>query len=330
MENKIKLSVIIPVYNGEKHIKKCLSGLLSQTRLNDVEIIVVNDGSLDNTETIVNEFINENETVNINLINQKNGGVGNARNTGIQYASGKYITFLDSDDRLQNDFFSVLLDNMQNYDILVSGVNWVDEYNNINFTKIPTENNETQKYNYLVCYGKLYNRLKIVENNIKFSGLKIAEDAIWSVETYYLLDNVCMIEYSGYNYFENPSSVMRDKRAIKENPIINILKEYNRILESYKINENEIDNLLYCMKKSNAFFIMKKINLVNKKKVYEELKTCMEYIENITRKYNKKLRIDYNKHEIISTNICVNLITLLYKMHLLKLYIIIAKRIKNI
>ena len=91
------ISVIVPVYNGEKTIKQCLDSILAQTYKN-YEIVVINDGSIDNTENIVLNYINENKNVAIKYFKQKNMGVACARNNGIQKATGDYIAFLDSDD----------------------------------------------------------------------------------------------------------------------------------------------------------------------------------------------------------------------------------------
>ena len=90
----VKLSVIIPVYNAEETIEKCLNTLLNQT-FNEYELIVINDGSTDNTSNILDKF---KKNKNIVIINKQNEGIGKARNIGIKEARGEYITFVDSDD----------------------------------------------------------------------------------------------------------------------------------------------------------------------------------------------------------------------------------------
>ena len=105
MPNSLKYSVIIPAYNAEDTIERCLQSLLVQKR-NDVEIIVINDGSTDKTATIINNIASTNETVM--CLHQANGGVSNARNNGLSRASGTYITFVDSDDWVTDNYFSEL------------------------------------------------------------------------------------------------------------------------------------------------------------------------------------------------------------------------------
>src|SRR5699024_3819356 len=102
----IFVSVIIPCYNVEKYIERCIKSVLFQSFLN-FEVIVINDGSTDKTEHLLIEL--EREDSRIRLINKKNGGLSEARNTGIKIAKGSYITFIDSDDYVSQDYFSNLV-----------------------------------------------------------------------------------------------------------------------------------------------------------------------------------------------------------------------------
>ena len=99
------VSVIVPVYNSEKYLTEALNSLEEQTFKN-FEVIIVNDGSTDNSEKIIKDFVNKNS--NFKLINQKNMGPGYAKNTGIRYSKGKYIAFLDSDDFFAPNFLEIL------------------------------------------------------------------------------------------------------------------------------------------------------------------------------------------------------------------------------
>lgn len=105
MSDDIKYSVIIPAYNAEKTIGRCLKSLVCQER-KDIEIIVVNDGSKDGTADIINSFVNKSNSVT--YIYQENSGVSVARNNGIEHATGIYITFVDSDDYVAEDYFREL------------------------------------------------------------------------------------------------------------------------------------------------------------------------------------------------------------------------------
>ena len=96
--SKLKISVVIPMYNASKTIERALNSIKDQTLKCNYQIIVVNDGSKDNSQEIVEKYIADNPQLNIVLINQLNGGVSKARNTGLKHASGNFIALLDSDD----------------------------------------------------------------------------------------------------------------------------------------------------------------------------------------------------------------------------------------
>ena len=124
MENLI--SVIVPVYNIEAYLRKCIDSILAQTYTN-LEIILVDDGSTDNSGEICNEYAAKD--ARIRVIHKGNGGLSSARNTGIDIATGKYIGFVDSDDYLAPDMYEKLLGAIVNNhaDISVCNVHHVDE-----------------------------------------------------------------------------------------------------------------------------------------------------------------------------------------------------------
>ena len=121
---RIKYSVIIPVYNSEKTIDRCLQSLLSQKRA-DVEIIVIDDGSEDRSGEILSKYAEKNNT--LILLRQENSGVSVARNTGIEKASGDYILFVDSDDFVSDDYFYALdqMGNQTDDDLIVFASNTI-------------------------------------------------------------------------------------------------------------------------------------------------------------------------------------------------------------
>lgn len=142
MKNNYKISVIIPVYNAEKYLKKCLDSVINQT-LDDVEIICINDGSTDNSLNILNEY--NKKYKNFKLINQENKGVIYTRIKGYKNATGEYIAWLDNDDFLELDMFEKMYSIAKDgdYDIVECNYNfypkdvkykekWFNEYNGVN------------------------------------------------------------------------------------------------------------------------------------------------------------------------------------------------------
>ena len=159
MMNKYKVSVIVPVYGVEKYISKCLNSLVNQT-LNDIEIIVVNDGTKDNSQKIIDEYVKKYPDKVKSFI-KENGGQGSARNYGLKQATGEYIGYVDSDDYVELDMYEKLYNKAinDNLDIAICGnYNVSEDYKN---KKIDLEhiNYEDNKINALLgkkLYGIRY------------------------------------------------------------------------------------------------------------------------------------------------------------------------------
>ena len=121
---KIKISVIVPVFNAEKYLKMCLNSLVSQT-LKNIEIICIDDGSTDNSLAILDKFKSKDDRIKI--IKQKNYGVSMARNNGISEAQGEYIGFVDADDWVDKDFFEKLYNATQKYNADIATAGYLGE-----------------------------------------------------------------------------------------------------------------------------------------------------------------------------------------------------------
>lgn len=120
MYKKEWISIIIPIYNGEKWVRYCIEGILAQS-YSLIEIILVNDGSTDNTISICQEYVNKYK--NIIVIDKPNGGPSSARNEGLKIANGEYILFVDCDDKIPNNFCRILMENVRpDIDILQFGI----------------------------------------------------------------------------------------------------------------------------------------------------------------------------------------------------------------
>ena len=126
----VKISVIVPVYNVEKYLDKCLNSLVNQT-LKDIEIIVINDGSPDNSQTIIECY--SKKYSNVKSYVKRNGGISDARNYGLKYASGEYIAFVDSDDYVDLSMMEKLYNKAieNSYDIVECNLHMVDDNGNL-------------------------------------------------------------------------------------------------------------------------------------------------------------------------------------------------------
>lgn len=119
-----KISVILPVYNVEKYVRKCLLSIVEQSYQN-FEVLIVDDGSVDNFFKEIEDIVAENK--NIKIYQKANGGLASARNFGLEKANGDYILFIDSDDWIEKDLFKNLVENLSDEDILIFNLG---EYSN--------------------------------------------------------------------------------------------------------------------------------------------------------------------------------------------------------
>ena len=219
----IQLSVIIPMYNVEKYIHKCIYSVVQNNlKSDDFEIIIVDDESPDNSLSIATEIANEFD--NITIISQKNKGLGGARNTGIQNAKGKYVLFLDSDDfYTPNSLETILKIAFDNeLEILEFGAIVVDSTNKIISTvAISTENKifdgiyYWQNFNSInsAC-NKLYLKEFLISNSILFKEKIYAEDYEFNTRALYFAKKVMATEYIVANFLTSTNSITRNKTDI--------------------------------------------------------------------------------------------------------------------
>lgn len=167
---KEKISVLVPVYNAEKYLKKCIESILNQTYKN-IELIIVNDGSNDNSYNIIEEYKNKDNR--IKAVHTENKGVSHARNTCLDNASGAFFAFVDSDDYIEEDYLEILYNNLKKYnaDISMCNCKTIEEdsnqshIKNFGINKVLVMNNEEAVenlfyYNYIrhSPWEKLYRR----------------------------------------------------------------------------------------------------------------------------------------------------------------------------
>ena len=210
------ISVIIPVYNGEKYISECIESVLNQT-CRDFEIIVINDGSTDNTAEICKRFDK------IRYFYQENRGVSKAREKGLQMSKGELLTFIDSDDKVKADFLETMLSEMRNCDIVCC--NSIDEAEfkediYINEDEILTDKERIYKdyfslKRYTTCiWGKLFQ--KSILEKIEFPEMEYAED-IFVVQRYFeICGKIRLLKYAGYFYRDNEHGKMHGFMGLRE------------------------------------------------------------------------------------------------------------------
>jgi glycosyltransferase involved in cell wall biosynthesis len=234
----MKVSINIPVYKCEKYISRCLESVKNQTYKN-LEIILINDQTPDNSLEIVDKFIAENPTLNIKIIHHEtNQGLSVVRNTGIENSTGKYLFFLDSDDEITPDCIELLINEIEekNVEMVIAQNRWIDTRNNsmkdfgfpTNLTQKIYRNNESvfQAYSEnkfpVVSWNKLISLDFIRENKIYFVPGLFAQDELWFFHLILKINSLSIIDDITYLYYLHPESVIfnRTKRNFENHQTI--------------------------------------------------------------------------------------------------------------
>ncbi len=247
-----KVSVVVPIYNVEKYLNRCLQSIINQSYKN-IEIILVNDGSTDNSLQIAEE--EEKNDSRIKIITQKNQGLSMARNTGIQHATGEYICFVDSDDFVHKDYVKCLIENLEENDSDISVcdylyINEKDEtwskknkeekiFSNLEaINDLLVGNQETE----VMAWNKLYKLSLFKENNIFFPKGKLHEDNFTTYKLYYYAKKISLIPDKLYFYLQRTDSIMGKKFNIKRLDVLQAVEETKSFFKKENINlEPEIE-----------------------------------------------------------------------------------------
>ncbi|MBO4601336.1 MAG: glycosyltransferase [Bacilli bacterium] len=246
------VSVIVPVYNIEKYLDKCIESIVSQS-YDKLEIILVDDGSTDGSSKICDEW--KMKDSRINVFHKKNEGVSSARNLGIQHARGEYIVFVDSDDYANKNYIEYLVKYTPEFDLISCG--YYEEYLNAKIERKITEdntsisideaNNQIFKFNGYkgFVWNKIFKCNIIKNNNILFeNNIHMCEDQLFLVNYLKFCNNVYIISDCLYNYRIRNSSVVSGNDQSK---ILTIFDAYKIIKNDYETSNNLCIYFLYSL-----------------------------------------------------------------------------------
>lgn len=210
----IKISVIVPVYNAERYLIKCINSIMNQSFNEEYELILVNDGSEDHSEDIINKKIEEYGSDKIVKVNQKNGGQGKARNAGVRIARGEFVTFVDSDDYIDREMLKDLYEKavQEKADLVIC--DYIEEIgeNKIYKKSLYKELEDINKEYILTIAGpcsKLIKRSLIEENDLYFPENMIYEDLAVMPTFGVFADKIVYIKKPYYYYYIRSNSSMR-------------------------------------------------------------------------------------------------------------------------
>lgn len=266
MEKEIKVTIIVPIYNTEKYLERCIRSLINQS-LEDLEIILINDGSTDNSKDIIRKY--EKADGRIKVIDKNNTGVSDTRNRGIEEALGEYICFVDSDDWIEDDMISTMYQYIKIFNCEISMCTYTKEYENhsmprlLNYKKVEVFQGEALKELHRriigplgyeisnpstldalsIACGKLYKTSILKENNINFIDMKVIgnEDCLFNIMAINQALKVVYLNLPLYHYwkenYKSLTSTYKKDLHIKWERLYKIIKKF--------LEDNKKDELYY-------------------------------------------------------------------------------------
>lgn len=273
-----KVSIIIPIYNGEKYLKRCLDSIVNQT-YKDIEIICINDGSKDSSLKILKEYQSlDNRIV---IIDKENAGVSAARNDGINKSTGTYITFVDADDWLELDAIEILYNTLIEKQVDVVRANYYrnfeeDENDSIgNLHDLSNRSFDTKQENFadlvidklldgrIPCYIwiLLIKKEYVLRTSLFKLDIKLMEDTIFYNELFSKIEKVYFLDKPIYHYYCNENSCTRSSEYYIRN-MYNILEVNNYLTEIITASQHNSDKRIRSMNTTHLNMIINYIFLI--------------------------------------------------------------------
>lgn len=300
------ISIIVPIYNVEMYLEKCIQSIVTQTYYN-LEIILVDDGSPDSCGQICDKWANRDNRIKV--IHKKNGGLSDARNVGLKAAKGEYIAFVDSDDFIDTRLYEVLIKGLTKTLSDISCCKVIKVWNQLD---IGENNSEICKYKVYspvdamrelildgniqqVVWNKLYK--KQVIDGIAFEKGKCNEDEFWSYQVIAKAKRVVWVDFNGYYYVQRSSSIMGQSYSYKRLDVIEAKVQRQKFLEQYFPELTQIGKynlLLSCLYQGQL--VCEFLNDYNQKK-------ALQYLSNVSTTY--KLRFKECTHFYLKNSIWI-------------------------
>lgn len=268
-----KVSVIVPIYNVEKYLEKCINSLLSQT-LEDIQIILVNDGSKDNSGNIAKEYEKNNKD-RVIYVEKENGGLSDARNYGLKYATGDFVAFLDSDDYIEKNAYEEMYNKAieENADYVECDFIW-EFPNKIRVDKQYPYKNKKEMLSFVrvVAWNKLIKRQLITDNNLEFpKGLRY-EDVEFTYKLIPFINKFAYVDKPFVHYVQREGSIAN----VQNERTAEIFTVLDNVIEFYKKNniyEEYRDELEYNYARYLLCSSLKRMCKIKDKTIREKLLT---------------------------------------------------------
>lgn len=300
-----KISVIVPVYNVEKYLSRCLDSLLSQT-YEDFEVLLIDDHSPDNSLEICNQYAKKDARIRV-LRTEKNGGASVARNVGLNASKGQYISFVDSDDYLEPNYFELLLKNLEQTDADICQCSYREVVGEVVGEKVDAEFVDTYTgeqalsfmygvntniFNFLL-WNKLYKKETI--GDLRFiEGLR-CEDAIFISQVMVNAKRITVFSDQLYYYYRHSDSVMGKMDADLKDLIKSHILAYREVAISMEGESNHLKTLV------NARLAIFYVSAIKNKMLKDDKNLKAMLKEDKKRfKFNKNKKIPFIKRVVLS------------------------------
>lgn len=299
-----KVSIIVPAYNVEQYISKCIDTLVNQT-LEDIEIIIINDGSKDNTVDVIKQKMDECNDKRILFFSKENGGLSDTRNFGIKKASGEYIAFVDSDDYVETDMFELMYNKAkeQSYDIVACDVNC--KYPNkdvliksgISASKTNMDIDDRKELiltAYVVAWNKIYKRELFTEDRLFMKNIWY-EDVLFFYKLIPYINSIGIVEKKLYHYIQRSNSITYtyNDKLYDICKILNLLTEYYKEKDLIKDYEDILEYIY--VRYLYATFIKRLAKSKDKEKFKKGVDFAIQNVKEAYPNYKKNRFIKQSK-----------------------------------
>lgn len=306
-----KVSIIIPVYNAEEYIERCIVSVVNQTYKN-IELILFDDGSIDSSLEIMRKW----ETYDfIKVYSRENKGVAITRNESLCQATGYYIMYIDNDDYIDCDYVEQFVNEIErtSADIVIGGYKRVNINGEIMFKYSP-QNDKWQKYTVVTPWAKIYKKDVLMKYSAEFLNYGIGEDVYFSLNLYSRDIKITCFKYNGYNWFFNTKSVSNTSHR-GFNKKIDITFLADRLLDFNCDSNKEKEYLFYYIYKTFVWYLLFSGRNADNLSFMKEYHKMWEWYKI---KVNKKVRIP--KTEKFKVKCIVIFMNIIFKFHLTKLF----------
>lgn len=321
------ISIIVPIYNGEKYINNIYVNIIKQT-YRPIELVLVNDGSTDNSIELIEGLnaIHEIEpSIQMKICNKENGGIASARNIGLMEASGKFIMFMDQDDWMERDCVEKLAEKAfdSDADIVIGGFNQINDKGEIQETWSLNPQLSWHRLRITAPWGRLFRKAIIDKEKISFFDTKISEDLYFNILFLSYANKVEIISYAGYNWKQDSNSESHknwSKMSDDRNPLKMLTELHKQMGDSSLLKEDE---MTFFFTKYLVWYLLFCSRGATHDQVMERSKEVFLWLKNNYPSFPKYVwkSLRFPKGESLKIRFCVSAVLLMWRMRLLPIFL---------